>query len=142
MLLLWEVQEKDGGARFEEEEEEDADADDLDFSAEEDEADEADERADEAESSEIDDYSSDSLSIDPRLKRLTLDSSSSTLQENHGPPVPGRYKLVASIAKGDNEAWWVWTTYGCWFAAGGFLHRVACLPMEMRRSRLEFWERF
>ena len=129
MLLLWEAQENEDGTGSEEGEE---GADDLDFSEEEDEEDE---------SSESDDYSDDSLIIDPRLKRLTLDSSSSTLLENHGPPVPGKYKLVASIVKGESEAWWVWTTYGCWYAASGFLQRVAWLPTETTGPRLEFWER-
>jgi len=127
MLLLWEAEEKEEGEE---------DADDLDFS----EGEEEDEE-DEEETSESDDYSDDSLIIDARLKRLTLDSSSSTLLENHGPPVPGRYRLVASIVKCESEAWWVWTTYGCWFAAGGFLQQVGCLPAEIKGPRLEFWER-
>ena len=128
MLLLWEAEEKESREEGEEGE------DDLDFSDE-------GEEEEEEESSESDDYSDDSLNIDARLKRLTLDSSSSTLLKDHGPPVPGRYRLVASIVKGESEAWWVWTTYGCWYAASGFLQRVAWLPAEMRGPRLEFWER-
>ena len=130
MLLLWEAQEKENGAELEEGEE---DVDDLDFSEEEEE--------EEKESSESDNYSDDSLIIDPRLKRLTLDSSSSRFLENYGPPVPGRYKLVASIVKGESEAWWVWTIYGSWYASSGFLQRVAWLPTETVGPRLEFWER-
>jgi hypothetical protein len=114
-------------------EEGEEDVDDLDFSEEEEE--------EEKESSESDDYSDDSLIIDARLKRLTLDSSSSTLLESRGPPVPGRYKLVASIVRGESEAWWVWTIYGGWYAASGILQRVAWLPTEMTGPRLEFWER-
>jgi len=129
MLLLWEAEENRDSGGLEEGEE---DVDDLDFSEEEEE---------EEESSESDDYSDESLIIDARLKRLTLDSSSSTLLENHGPPVPGRYRLVASIVKGESEAWWVWTTYGCWYASSGFLRQVAWLPAELRGPRLEFWER-
>jgi len=127
-LLLWEAQEKENGAGSEEGEE---DVNDLDFSEEE----------EEEESSESDGYSDDSLIIDARLKRLTLDSSSSILLENHGPPVPGRYKLAASIVKGESEAWWVWTVYGGWYAASGVLQRVAWLPTAMTGARLEFWER-
>ena len=132
MLLVWETQEKESGTGSEEGEE---DVDDLDFS------DEEEEEEGEEESSESDDYSDDSLVIDPRLKRLTLDSSSSTFLESHGPPVPGRYKLVASIVRGESEAWWVWSIYGGWYAASGILQRVAWLPTEMTGPRLEFWER-
>jgi hypothetical protein len=127
MLLLWEAQEKENGTEPEEGEE---DVDDLDFSEEE-----------EEESSESDDYSDNSLISNARLKRLTLDSPSSTLLENHGPPVPGRYKLVASIVRGESEAWWVWTVYGGWYAASGILQRIAWLPTKMTGPRLEFWER-
>jgi hypothetical protein len=132
MLLLWETQEKENGA-----EEGEEDVDDLDFSEE-----EEDEEDELEESSESDGDSDDSFIIDPRLKRLTLDSSTPTFLENHGPPVPGRYKLVASIVKGEGGAWWVWSIYGCWYAAGGFLQRVAWPPTEMMGPRLELWERF
>ena len=138
MLLLWEAQEKENGTGSEEGEE---DADDLDFSEEEEEDEEEDEEEEEGESSETDDYSDDSLIIDARLRRLTEDSTSSTLLENHGPPVPGRYKLVASIVRGESDAWWVWTVYGGWYAASGILQRVAWLPTEITGPRLEFWER-
>lgn len=133
VLLLWEAEDgPEGGEEdMDEEDADEEDADDLDFS----------EEGEEEEPSESDDYSDDSVIIDARLKQLTLSSSSSTLLENQGPPVPGRYRLVASIVKGENEAWWVWTTYGCWYAASGFLQRVAWLPAEMRGPRLEFWER-
>lgn len=140
MLLVWEAQEKEKGAGSEEGEE---DVDDLDFSdeEEEEEEEEGEEEEEEEESSETDDYSDDSLIIDARLRRLTLDTSSSTFLENHGPPVPGRYKLAASIVRGDGEGWWVWSVYGGWYAASGILQRVAWLPTEMTGSRLEFWER-
>ena len=147
ILLVWEAQEKENGTGSEEGEE---DVDDLDFSdeeeeeeeeGEEEEGEEEEEEEEEEESSETDDYSDDSLIIDARLKWLTLDTSSSTLLENHGPPVPGRYKLAASIVRGEGEGWWVWTVYGGWYAASGILQRVAWLPTEMTGPRLEFWER-